>query len=330
MDEPRRRSALSTCSRRFDSTGCEKLADSPDGETVRARHSRVLGRLRRGGGAAARGVRAGRLARAARRRPRQHAGGAALVARSRRDRAGAAPRRRARPVLGHARLRPRGARVGRCAPGQGGRVAGPGPHDPRPARSGEGLRRRRAHAGALERVRRRRSISRPAGSRCGASSGTRAASRRRSTTSATCRRLRGDRARSKEFVEESLALFRGLGDERGIAHALILRAELAADDGDHARARSLVRGERATVRGDPGPARALARSSEPRRHPHETGRRPSCREALRQKPRAGRGARRQARRRDGAPEPRRRGTITARITRGRGASTRTASRASVR
>jgi predicted ATPase/class 3 adenylate cyclase len=52
-------------------------------------------------------------------------------------------------------------------------------------------------------------------------------------------RLRGDRARSKEFVEEGLALFRGLGDKRGIAHALILRAELAADEGDHARARSL-------------------------------------------------------------------------------------------
>ena len=52
-------------------------------------------------------------------------------------------------------------------------------------------------------------------------------------------RLRGDRARSKQFVEESLALFRGLGDKRGIAHALILMAELAADDRDPARARTL-------------------------------------------------------------------------------------------
>jgi len=52
-------------------------------------------------------------------------------------------------------------------------------------------------------------------------------------------RLRGNRARSKEFVEESLALFRGLADKRGTAHALILMAELAADDGDHVRARSL-------------------------------------------------------------------------------------------
>jgi predicted ATPase/class 3 adenylate cyclase len=52
-------------------------------------------------------------------------------------------------------------------------------------------------------------------------------------------RLRGDRARSKDYIEESLGLFRSLADRRGTAHALILSAELAADDGDLVRARSL-------------------------------------------------------------------------------------------
>ena len=52
-------------------------------------------------------------------------------------------------------------------------------------------------------------------------------------------RDRGDRARGKVLVEESLALFRELSDQRGVAHALNNLAEIARDDGDHARARAL-------------------------------------------------------------------------------------------
>ncbi len=52
-------------------------------------------------------------------------------------------------------------------------------------------------------------------------------------------RYLGDRARSKVLVEESLTLFRGLSDKQGIAHALNNLAELARTDGDLARARGL-------------------------------------------------------------------------------------------
>jgi predicted ATPase/class 3 adenylate cyclase/tetratricopeptide (TPR) repeat protein len=52
-------------------------------------------------------------------------------------------------------------------------------------------------------------------------------------------RYLGDRARSKVAVEEGLALFRGLADRRGIAHALNNLAELARIEGDLARARAL-------------------------------------------------------------------------------------------
>jgi predicted ATPase/class 3 adenylate cyclase len=52
-------------------------------------------------------------------------------------------------------------------------------------------------------------------------------------------RYLGDRARSQAAVEESLALFRGVSDKRGIAHALNNLAELARIDGDLTRARAL-------------------------------------------------------------------------------------------
>ena len=52
-------------------------------------------------------------------------------------------------------------------------------------------------------------------------------------------RYLGDRERSQATVEESLALFRGLSDKRGIAHALNNLAELARGDADLARARAL-------------------------------------------------------------------------------------------
>ncbi len=52
-------------------------------------------------------------------------------------------------------------------------------------------------------------------------------------------RLSGDRARGKILVEESLALFRELGDRRGTAHALNNLASNLSDGGDHARARAL-------------------------------------------------------------------------------------------
>jgi predicted ATPase/class 3 adenylate cyclase len=52
-------------------------------------------------------------------------------------------------------------------------------------------------------------------------------------------RYLGDRARSQAAVEESLVLFRGVADKRGIAHALNNLAELARIDGDLTRARAL-------------------------------------------------------------------------------------------
>ena len=50
----------------------------------------------------------------------------------------------------------------------------------------------------------------------------------------------GDRARGKALVAESLALFRELADPRGIAYALNNLAEMASADGDLASARSLL------------------------------------------------------------------------------------------
>jgi tetratricopeptide (TPR) repeat protein len=52
-------------------------------------------------------------------------------------------------------------------------------------------------------------------------------------------RYLGDRAQSQAAVEQSLVLFRGLSDKRGIAHALNNLAELARIDGDLTRARAL-------------------------------------------------------------------------------------------
>jgi predicted ATPase/class 3 adenylate cyclase len=52
-------------------------------------------------------------------------------------------------------------------------------------------------------------------------------------------RQRGDRAGGRARLEESLTLFRELGDKRGIAHALINLGEMLVEDGQHARARSL-------------------------------------------------------------------------------------------
>jgi non-specific serine/threonine protein kinase len=49
----------------------------------------------------------------------------------------------------------------------------------------------------------------------------------------------GNRAGGKALVEESLALFQELSDKRGIAHALNNLAEMVSEDGNHARARAL-------------------------------------------------------------------------------------------
>ncbi|MDO8474641.1 MAG: tetratricopeptide repeat protein [Candidatus Rokubacteria bacterium] len=53
-------------------------------------------------------------------------------------------------------------------------------------------------------------------------------------------RTLGDRARGKALVAESLALFRELADQRGTAHALNNLAEMVSADGDLASARSLL------------------------------------------------------------------------------------------
>ena len=49
----------------------------------------------------------------------------------------------------------------------------------------------------------------------------------------------GDRAGAKPLVEESLALFQEVFDQRGIAHALINLAEIIGDEGDPIRVRAL-------------------------------------------------------------------------------------------
>jgi tetratricopeptide (TPR) repeat protein len=52
-------------------------------------------------------------------------------------------------------------------------------------------------------------------------------------------RARGDRARAKVLVAESLALFRDLSDKRGTAHALNNLAEIVSADSDLGSARAL-------------------------------------------------------------------------------------------
>jgi ATP/maltotriose-dependent transcriptional regulator MalT len=53
--------------------------------------------------------------------------------------------------------------------------------------------------------------------------------------------MRGDDARSNAFLEESLALFKDLGDSRGVAEVLLELGRVAHAQGNDARALGLCR-----------------------------------------------------------------------------------------